>query len=148
MGTQGFRRVTPTHLQALLGRYRRVLGELAFRQKQGLPTESLERARDALTRALHIYDATLDLAAVPPIRYTPPPPVSPQALQRALLSVLRTACVPLSVADIVVAVLRLLPEVQEQEAWLRQRLPNSLATLQAKGWARQSGQGWQRPPEL
>ena len=147
MGTKGLRRVTPTHVQALLGRYRRVRGELAFRQKHGLPTEPLERALDTLARALHICDATLDLKAVQPIRHTPPPPVSPQALQRAVLSVLRTAPAPLSVADITVAVLRLLPELQAQEAWLRKRLPKSLATLQAKGWARQSGTGWQRPPE-
>ena len=143
MGTQGFRRVTPTHQQALLKRYRAAVGELAYWTRRSTARADLESLVTALAQALRICAPDLDLQTVPPLRYVAPAPVTTAALHRAVLAVLRESVQESTTADVTTRLLRRLPVLREHLTWLTRRLAALLPQLAEKGWISSTATGWQ-----
>ncbi len=142
MGTQGFRRVTLTHQQALVKRYRAALGELAYWRRQGTPRKDLEAVVTALAQALRICAPDLKLHTVRPLRYVVPAPVTALALQRAVLAVLRESVRESTAADVSARLLLRLPVLRNHETWLTRRLSALLPHLADKGWISSTSTGW------
>lgn len=92
MVSKGNCRVTPTHVQALVKRYREVLGECEYYTR--VP-DSLDRHQQracvvsALRDALRICSPDCNLGNIRPLRYRPPEPIPHAQLQRAILRLLR-----------------------------------------------------------
>lgn len=148
MGTQGLMRVTPTHIQALCLRYRRLAGALAYYQR----TQQTERAAvlahtvQTLGAALQICAPDLITESLAPIRYRPPRPLPGAKFTRALFSGLRRASGPLTSGELAQAVatahgIELLDAAERVQ--FEQRTHRAALRLQKQGLLVLDPTGWQ-----
>lgn len=90
MGAQGFCRIRPVHVAALLKRYRELLGEMGYYERPGRPDEArlvvLRQFVASLGQALRLLDPAIALDTERPIRYRPSEPLPDAALARAILA--------------------------------------------------------------
>lgn len=142
MVTQGLKRLTPTHIQALTRKYRKALGELQYHERRLLDATEVRGRIEALAEALRICAPALNLSEVAPIRYQPPAPLSTAALTRQVLAGLRRGAGSLDSLVQEVMATAVLPDVPENQAWLRKRIPMTLRALQTQGLVTLTPGGW------
>jgi hypothetical protein len=149
MGTQGFCRITAVHLQGLLKRYRQLLGELRYFQKHHpldwLRIKELQQACISLEQSLQVCAPELDLSSIQPIHFLPPSPLPGAALTRAVLGELRGSTTAMSIEMLTDALIAKHCSAFDMHAHLpklRRRVLNLIGTLERKGIADQSKDGW------
>jgi hypothetical protein len=138
MVSKGFRRVTPTHVRALSMRFRRLLGELGYRQlncKGSTELAQLQLTVETLGQALRICAPELDLATLKPIRFRPPEPIALVALTRAVFAALRASAYGCGASELAGYIIERqeLPNDLAHCAHLTGRIRRLLATQQEKG---------------
>ena len=145
MVSKGFRRVTPTHVRALSLRFRRLLGELCYRQlncQWSTELTQLQLTVKTLGEALRICAPDLDQATLQPIRFRPPEPIDQSALIRAVFAVLRAGECDTNQLTNTVIEQHKLPSDTAHRAHLTGRIRRLLATQQEKGLVTYANNRW------
>lgn len=142
MVTKGFKRLTPTHVHALVQKYRRALGELRYCERYQLGTTEIRECATALAEALRICAPELDFLGLQPIPYQPAPPLSTAALTRHVLARLRQSAVTSEALVQAVARTADLDDSPPTRQWLGKRIPQTLKALQKRGIVTESGGEW------
>jgi hypothetical protein len=152
MGVSGPCRVRDVHVRMLVGRYRRMLGELKYhtrRQPSSPRSEKLSIGCATLAQAVLCIQPGIDLKSIVPIRFTPPAPFSSAQLTREILAALRREpmlhCArSLANALLLHRLLRL--ETPEQLAAFSRQVDLRLVTLENQGAVQKAGATWTLPP--
>jgi hypothetical protein len=152
MGSSGHCRVRDVHVRMLVGRYRRMLGELKYHARHEPTSERAEQLSigcAALAQAVLCVDSEIDLKSIVPLRFMPPTPFSNAELTREILAALRRETMPHCERSLASALLlhrRVFLTTPEQLTAFSRQVSLRLLALENRGVLRKDGDSWTLPP--
>lgn len=152
MGVSGHCRVRDVHVRMLVGRYRRMLGELKYHTRREPSSPISEKLRidcTTLAQAVLCVQPDIDLGSIVPIRFTPPTPFSSAQLTREILAALRREATPHCARSLATALLlhrRVLLATPEQHAAFSRQVGLRLTALTNQKALRKVGDSWALQP--
>lgn len=151
MGSSGHCRVRDVHVRMLVGRYRRMLGELKYYARcepTSARTDQLRNGCASLAEAVLCLQPGIDMGSIVPIRFAPPAPFSIAQLTREILAALRRESTPHCARSLATAVLqhrRVLLATPEQRTAFSRQVDLRLVALKNQGAVRKDGDSWTLP---